>query len=194
MRKFIPLLCLLASASVAAQPATQAELEACADLRDPLDSLSCFEGLTDRGRAKTVVEVPSIPPLTEPEVATTPKTKPSVEVVVEPPPTPRRAPVQESVGPTVSIDSSVGEEHLEKTAEEKGPTKFTATIVKVEKKGRGILVFHMDNGQVWRQIESRFFAYPKKRSFEVVIDQGVLGDYRMRVEGKGRQTRIRRLK
>lgn len=205
MKKTFPTLCLILSTTLGsasfAETATQAELEACAALRDPLDSLSCFERLTDRGRAK-IVETPTVvqpAPVQQPEVtapAVTAPSAPNVAPAAKPQVAeqPRKAPVKESVGRVVTIDDSVGEEHLAKQKEEQGPTKFTATIVKVEKKGRGILVFHMENGQVWRQVESRFFAYPKNRSFEVVIDQGMLGDYRMRVEGKGRQTRIRRMK
>jgi hypothetical protein len=52
----------------------------------------------------------------------------------------------------------------------------------------------MENNKLWRQIERGFFHYPKNQAFGVEISQGVMGEYRLRVEGKGRLVRIRRIR
>jgi len=64
----------------------------------------------------------------------------------------------------------------------------------VSKTGRGALVFQLDNGQVWRQIEPRYYPYPRDREFDVMISTGMLGTYRLQVEGTGRRVTIKRLK
>jgi len=74
------------------------------------------------------------------------------------------------------------------------PEVVTATINEVSEGRHRILYFHFANGQLWRQMEPGYFAYPKDGSFEVEIRQGMMGDYQMRVGGKGRMTRIVRVR
>ena len=69
-----------------------------------------------------------------------------------------------------------------------------ATVREVTKDSYGRLVFHFENGQEWRQIEKRFFPYPKNVGFDVTISEGMMGEQRLQVEGRGRRVAIRRLK
>jgi hypothetical protein len=73
------------------------------------------------------------------------------------------------------------------------PDVARASVVKVTRTRYGELVFHFDNGQVWRQQEKRYFPYPKDREFDVTITTGMMGEYRLQVEGAGRRTTIKRL-
>ncbi len=74
------------------------------------------------------------------------------------------------------------------------PDVITGRVTKVTKDGYGRLIFHFDNGQVWRQTEKRYYPYPKNREFDVTISTGMMGDIRLQVEGAGRRVAIKRLR
>lgn len=86
----------------------------------------------------------------------------------------------------------LGSEHLARP-DEPAPEVVTATVERVEARWQRPLVFHFAGGQVWRQMEPGYFPYPKNRPFDVEIRRGMMGDYQLRVEGKGRMTRIVRV-
>jgi hypothetical protein len=64
----------------------------------------------------------------------------------------------------------------------------------VTKTYHGELVFHLDNGQVWAQMEKRYYPYPRNRQFDVVISTGMLNEYQLQVGGAGRKVTVRRVK
>lgn len=69
-----------------------------------------------------------------------------------------------------------------------------ANVLEVSKGRNDVLFFSLDNGQVWRQIEARHFNYPKNSEFDVSINRGMMGEYRMRIGEKSQMVRIRRVK
>ena len=144
---------------------SQQELETCAGQHSAAAKLNCFIALTDRGR-----KTPA--PVTQPEES---------------------APAESAVAKTPTTD--LGEEQVARPgAASRQAASQTVMVTKVTEGIHGVLIFHMDNGHIWRQIERGYFPYPKRRAFTVEIDRGMMGEYRMRVEGKGRMVRIRRLK
>ena len=84
-----------------------------------------------------------------------------------------------------------GREHLGRS-EDSGTETMSAVVIDVTRTGYGELVFHLDNGQVWRQQEKRYYPYPRNREFDVTISRGILGEYQLQVEGTGRKVTIRR--
>lgn len=97
---------------------------------------------------------------------------------------------------TPPVDQAFGQEHLarqEKGQQARGAS-LRATVIEVSRGRRDYLYFHLDDGQVWRQIEARHYAYPKDGEFEVNISRGMMGEYRMRIGDNGRMVRIRRVK
>lgn len=75
------------------------------------------------------------------------------------------------------------------------PEVTIATVTRVERaRGRNLLYFEFENGDVWRQMEPGFIHYPKDGPFEVHIRQGVMGEHQLRVGGEGRMTRIVRVR
>ena len=68
-----------------------------------------------------------------------------------------------------------------------------ATVTEVSESPRGNLLFHLENGQVWRQIEARYVPLPANAPFSARISRGLFGEYRLRVGGEGRLVRIRRV-
>jgi len=93
---------------------------------------------------------------------------------------------------------SFGREQLQSQKDDK-PTMAVGRVVEVSRsKDRSqALQFHLESGQVWRQIEARYFSYPKNEPFDVTISQGMMGDYRLRVgtpDDSGRMVRVRRIR
>ncbi len=67
----------------------------------------------------------------------------------------------------------------------------TVIIAEVRRTATGKLVFHMENGQVWRQVESKPMP-PIRPGMTATVKKGVLGSYLLRV---ARQTvRVRRIR
>ena len=95
--------------------------------------------------------------------------------------------------PPETAADEFGREHLER-AEDPDQQTLEATVIDVTKTGYGELVFHLDNGQVWRQQEKRYYPYPRNGEFAVTISRGILGEYQLQVEGSGRKVTIRRIR
>lgn len=95
--------------------------------------------------------------------------------------------------PSATAADDFGREHLER-GEDPDQETLEATVIDVTKTGYGELVFHLDNGQVWRQQEKRYYPYPRNREFDATISRGILGEYQLQVEGTGRKVTIRRIR
>jgi ribosomal protein S18 acetylase RimI-like enzyme len=96
----------------------------------------------------------------------------------------------------VSEDSradELGREYLDEEKVEEEDAEVRLTVREVVKGNYDVLYFHFANGQIWRQIESRRFSYPRNGEFEVVISRGMMNDYRLRVSGNSPMTPIKRL-
>ena len=76
---------------------------------------------------------------------------------------------------------------------EEAPDSITATITKATKGAYGKYTFTLDNGQVWRQVESSRTAIWRGGE-EVVVERGALGSFLMRKASGGRSLRVKRLK
>lgn len=102
--------------------------------------------------------------------------------------------VKQSPAPVVSElpDAEFGAEQLPERNRDSNQT-ITATVVEVRQGYNRALSFHMADGQVWRQIEPRRLQYPRNEEFEVIISQGMLGEYRLRIGENGRLVKIRRI-
>ena len=194
------------------------ELENCAGLATEALKLACFEAVIASGRQDQDPE-PAVEPSSgnEPEVAAAapviavePEPVPAAAAEPDPAPQPERMPVpdpeslpavagepeQQPDGAKATASDDFGSEQLRKSTDT-DPGEYHARVVEVSKGYRDALSFHLENGQVWRQIEPRHFSYPRNTAFDVVISQGMMGEYRLRVEqsdGEGRMVRIRRVK
>jgi hypothetical protein len=54
--------------------------------------------------------------------------------------------------------------------------------------------FKFDNGEVWQQIEARYLSVPKDLPAAVIISEGVLGSYDLRIGETGRTIKVKRLR
>lgn len=163
---------LLVAENSSAQQSIRTAFEACTQISDERERLRCFDGLADSEAEVMTAESP---------VAT--------ETTVEQP---------NPIEPAQAIDAldDLGLEHLEEyqreAIEQIAELEVEATVARVTANPHGLLYFHLDNGQVWRQLERARLNYPKNEPFMIVISQGFMGDYRLRINGTGRMIRIRR--
>jgi len=84
------------------------------------------------------------------------------------------------------------EEHLIKTAEEKGPESIIATISSVKQLVRGQWVFYFENGQKWQQQDATKIKLKVGES--VRLKKGSMGVVYLFKEGSHRNIRVKRLK
>jgi len=69
---------------------------------------------------------------------------------------------------------------------------LTSMITSVDKDAVGRMTFHLENGQVWKQIETKRFSVNEDRPV-AVIKHGALGSFKLTVEGGSRSTRVKRI-
>jgi hypothetical protein len=94
----------------------------------------------------------------------------------------------------VDLADELGREHLdEEKVDDKEKAVVHATVSEVVRGSYDLLYFHLTNGQVWRQVEGRRFSYPRDSEFDVTINSGMMGDYRLRLEAGGPMIGIRRV-
>lgn len=160
-----------------------AKLEICRDLETPEKRLRCFEALVPQGDISLSL-TPSLKliPLFAPREK---EEEPSKVIPVAP---------QETEPLVVDRRDSFGAEHIPESKDDQDDRTNTYLVIRTQENRNKLYFFYMENGQVWRQLERQRLFVPKDREFEVVITQGSFGDYKMRIEGKGRQTRVKRVK
>lgn len=183
----------LATGVSLAQGVQQSDLERCANLATTAAKLACFESLTAVGTEETPADAESITPVQEqgPAPATSMPAEVSAGAAVAP------AAAGAPVSPTEpeGIPDEFGIEQLDvPNADEAEITSVNATVVDVEQGRNKILYFSFESGQVWRQLEGRRFSYPKNEPFAVVINTGMMGDYRLRLAKGGPMTRVKRVR
>lgn len=214
-------LLLAAAGGAAAQSVDIEELRRCSALETSQQQLACFERLADPADSGEVAadeperdidgEAPASDPPAVPEMPSPVEAMPAPPDEAAPDPGPVRAlapgvEVDPYPGPQPDVeaakaeaeaaaepDDDFGRRYIDQPQDDE-PEVVTATVNEVSQGRHRVLYFHFANGQLWRQMEPGYFAYPKDGSFEVEIRQGMMGDYQMRVGGKGRMTRIVRIR
>ncbi len=173
----LALLALLAAPVARADPAHDAlaEVAKCADVSDAGERLRCFDAAM--ARVKGALATPA--PAAAPEAPTKslrewfgfprpqPVTKP--EDFGKPPPEPAPDEINEIASPVL---------------------EFARTP-------RGKAVFILENGQVWRQIDSDNTVVPdpdRGNAMKVKIERGFLGSYNLTVDGRNIMVKVNRLK
>ncbi len=180
-------------AAGAQQQVDVAELLRCSALPTAADKLACYEALTRQVQPAALPELDVAPvPAGEP-VELLPEVPAVVNAVPEiapaPPPEdlePRPVPPLAAETPSVAPVAQPAEINNDDSS------IHTVEVVKVARRNL-VLYFEFANGETWRQMKADRIAYPRSRAFEVEIRRGFMGDHQLRVEGKGRMTRIVRV-
>ena len=171
MRFFTAILVSLFMAAQAnADPARDAlaEVAKCADVTDSTERLKCF----DRAAALA-------------KTALTPSPQPAAEkrsfldwFGFSKPATPKTAEEYGKSAPPPDAD---------------GVTSITSSVIEFARTSRGLSVFFLENGQIWRQLEgdTSVVRDPAPGTpMKVTIENGFLGSYNLTIEG-GRQGLIK---
>ena len=171
------------------------KLKNCKRLPSENERVRCYDALVPADDAVVMSEpAPVAAAISAPKARTS---IPTDKITVKPLPAaaPQAAP-KVSDKPAVSDKrDAFGADQLSRPKEEKVEKKASKyKVSKVTQNRNKLYYFYMENGQVWRQLERQRLYVPKGRAFDVEIIQGSFGDYRMRIEGKGRQTRVKRIK
>jgi hypothetical protein len=175
MRFLVAILSLLFVAGHARADAARdalAEIVKCTEIADASERLKCFDAAAPRARSALTAPAQPVP-----EKRGTPD---SFGL-----PSPSK-PVQKA-------------EDFGKPTPPPGPeeiTSITATVVEFAKTLRGKSIFILDNGQVWRQLDSdgTEVGYPPPgATMKVTIETGVLGSYNLTMDGRNGLVKVRRL-
>jgi len=149
----------------------------CRDVVSADARLACFDA------AYATQEKPSSSALETAIVA------PAASAVSAPPPAAKTA-TEEQFGLPQSTGKAVSEEEF--GLPQSQVETLTSVITSFDKDSVGRLTFHLENGQTWKQIETKRFRVTGDRPV-AVIKHGALGSFRLSVEGEARATRVKRL-
>jgi hypothetical protein len=143
----------------------------CAEIEDSAERLACYDArhATSPGAAE------------EDAVAPQPAN--------DSPPVPAEAPREaESAAPVAAaVPDEFGKEEPLDTPKE----YIEATIAEVSKSGL-VYYLHLDNGQVWREVEDSTLRFREGR--KVTITEGILGSYDLQMEGQNKIVKVRRVR
>jgi hypothetical protein len=173
MRRVLLSVALALAAGSALADATRdalAELAKCADIADSGERLKCFDAAVPRAKsALAVPETPAKPGFLDWFGFSRP----------QPPTKP---------------------EDFGKPAPEPGPgeiNEISSKVIEFAKTLRGKALFVLENGQVWRQLDSDgtvVFDPPQGKQMKVVIERGLLGSYNLVIDGRNGLIKVTRLK
>lgn len=175
MMRFLLLntLCAICWADVLAQEVQG--LSVCAAIENDRDRLVCFDELAEKSVATDTTSL-------------------AVETIESSNPNEKSETVSVPSPQSEQLNArNLGAERLPDTRPAFQDSKLTVNVIAVTEGNFGHLYFHLDGGAVWRQNESRYLSYPQATPFSVEISRGMMGDYQLRIEGKGRRIRVIRV-
>ncbi|MFV8781718.1 hypothetical protein ACNKU7_04785 [Microbulbifer sp. SA54] len=79
----------------------------------------------------------------------------------------------------------------QKAVIEDAPESIRATISEAQKGAYGKYTFALDNGQIWRQVDSNRVIW--KGGEQIELDRGMLGAFYMRKTSGGRSVKVKRV-
>lgn len=157
------------------------ELQRCAAISGETARLACYDALAMPARMAeprpVATPAPAAPtPAARPAAVNAPSTAVA--------PAPSTAPRAAAVEP--------GREHLGPIEKEEEQREFTATLISVTDSPLGGKLFNLEDGQVWRQLDERFVAVPDLPA-PILLKRGAFNSYTLRIDGRGRSIKVRRM-
>ncbi|MEL7296425.1 MAG: hypothetical protein AAGJ86_02120 [Pseudomonadota bacterium] len=81
----------------------------------------------------------------------------------------------------------------ESIRDQRGPDEINSRIVNAFEGWGNNAIFELENGQVWRQVDSAKYRYRGEAQPLATIKRKAFGAYRLSVEGTNRTVRVRRI-
>ena len=184
---------ILAASSVLAEDLSEA-LHRCRTLEDEAERLTCFDQASQSIEAESEAAVPASvePAPAEPAAAAT-----AAPAVAETPvAAPDLAPASAASDATTAVTSAAITEDefgLERKREQEGIQKITSRHDGRFTGWDGDTLFPLENGQVWKQIESGRYSYKADRPV-IEVKRGLLQSYYLKVRGENRTVRVTRIR
>jgi len=100
----------------------------------------------------------------------------------------------EAPATNLQTDDSLGKKYLTKDDSHESDRESSVQLVQAYKSKHQLWVFEFENGQAWQQTEARYLSVPKDLPAAVIISQGVLGSYDLRIGETGRTIKVKRLR
>lgn len=173
--KFVAVLALnltLLSAHILAKDITEYSLKACAKIDNDLKRLACFDKVVKLMNKDIRIKVVDTKEVTTPQ---------QQEIVTK---TPELQKVQTQKEKTFGFEQKIIKESAD-TIESTIEGEFSGWT--------GKTVFHLANGQVWRQSQPGRL-YHKATNPKVIIKKAAFGSYRLKVEGANARVYVKRIK
>lgn len=172
--------------SFAIQADTLSELHKCANTKDSLVRLMCYDTLVkslNSGQATLAKSAPVAVRATEANSTPAPL-RPTTEIVK----------VQKQPESTASKEDSFGEEHIEKSKEMLAQEieQVVFTVQSTSKDARKKWRINFTNGQVWHQTDGQYIKLSE--GDEVELSKGVLGVIYLKKVGQNKKIRVKRKK
>lgn len=161
---------LLAIVAAPASADVITDLKGCTNIADSKDRLDCFDMVAAHYKNAKPYSGQA------PAAATAPRAQDPVDTFGQP----------EGMTPEQEFG-------LEKQAELRTPDELVSTIPGEFDGWHGKSTFTLANGQVWQQTDNARFTHHATNP-EVVIEKGVWGSFRMKVDGLNRSIPVKRIK
>jgi hypothetical protein len=172
-------LLLSAQTTVAADRDAASE---CLQISAANERLACF----DAAYAAQAVAPPSAPD------AAVSAAVPAAAAVVSAPPLAVKTTPEEEFGLPQAAGKAATEEEF--GLPQSQVQTLTSPITSVDQDPVGRLTFHLENGQAWKQTETKRFRIREDDPPVAVIRHGALGSFKLSVEGGSVSTRVKRIK
>lgn len=194
MRRLVLSVILLMPLSSIASTPLQKQIADCASVLDAQSRLSCYDKVAANLRVATSSEPTSngvtALPSTSAAVATATASVAATAVAgasAAPAAEPEPAPLTRE-----QMEQEFGLEHKKDYAEER-PNKLPVMIAKKKRDPYGRWRMTLDNGQVWKQTDSRKFRFSNDQG-EAFIKRGSLGSFFLGEEEHNRTMKVKRVK
>ncbi len=167
----------------------------CRDLADADERLACLDQAVDAlARLRPAPPSPTAVAQADAEAPVAPSVSPPEPAANAAAPTR----VAEPTASTANTGDDFGAEDLQENRKwtQDGPQTIESRAIRIETAPGGSLIFTLENGQVWRQLDADSTAPYIRRSDDghaVTIKRAALGSYRLKIEGVRQGLRVRRV-
>ena len=173
-------------------------IEDCAKIEDPNLRLKCYDSfLLSSAPQEKKESSPSMekaenyykPPPNKIKIEPVKSAEPSQEIKQA------QIKIQETESELKKVKSELKKaQQIEKQLRKEEDKDVFGTIVSVKKTGNYKIDITLDNGQVWRSLDSVYKRLPVKKSQKVTISKAVISGHILRVTGKKVAIRVRKIR